>query len=239
LKRIIEYATTKKVKFGIEGRRGYEEIPSERELPALLDELNSPQFGTGTTSATSKSRRTSRFSITRNGCGRLVRALSAAMFRIVFGRRKIISRRLRVMSDLAKLVPLLPKDLRLGLGNESSQDCGRNSKNPFRLEKNISANEKGSYQQRCNSRSRSPLLIWVFHDPEQRHKMAKAFTKRITGGLSPLSSPTSLLKSLPLSVANSSSRAKDSTQSAAPDRIVLDRNVLQSISSRWHGRRHY
>ena len=45
LKRIIEYAAGKKVKFGIEGRRGYEEIPSERELPALLDELNSPQVG--------------------------------------------------------------------------------------------------------------------------------------------------------------------------------------------------
>src|SRR5207245_11008277 len=29
LNRIIEYAATKKVKFGIEGRRGYEEIPSE------------------------------------------------------------------------------------------------------------------------------------------------------------------------------------------------------------------
>lgn len=45
LKRIIEYAATKNVRLGIEGRRGYEEIPSERELPALLDELNSPQLG--------------------------------------------------------------------------------------------------------------------------------------------------------------------------------------------------
>ena len=45
LKRIVEYAAGKKVKLGIEGRRGYEEIPSERELPALLDELSSPQVG--------------------------------------------------------------------------------------------------------------------------------------------------------------------------------------------------
>jgi sugar phosphate isomerase/epimerase len=45
LKRVLEYAAGKKVKFGIEGRRGYEEIPNERELPALLDELNSPQIG--------------------------------------------------------------------------------------------------------------------------------------------------------------------------------------------------
>src|SRR5881396_1134249 len=45
LRRIVEYAAPKKVKRGIEGRRGYEEIPSERELPVLLDELNSPQVG--------------------------------------------------------------------------------------------------------------------------------------------------------------------------------------------------
>jgi sugar phosphate isomerase/epimerase len=45
MKRVVEYAAGKKVKLGIEGRRGYEEIPSERELPALLDEFNSPQVG--------------------------------------------------------------------------------------------------------------------------------------------------------------------------------------------------
>src|SRR5438105_7587603 len=39
LKRILAYAVTKKVKLGIEGRRGYAEIPSERELPVLPDEL--------------------------------------------------------------------------------------------------------------------------------------------------------------------------------------------------------
>jgi len=45
MKRVVEYAAGKKVKLGVEGRRGYEEIPSERELPALLDEFNSPQVG--------------------------------------------------------------------------------------------------------------------------------------------------------------------------------------------------
>jgi sugar phosphate isomerase/epimerase len=45
LKPIIEHAAAKNVRLGIEGRRGYEEIPSEREIPALLDELNSPQVG--------------------------------------------------------------------------------------------------------------------------------------------------------------------------------------------------
>ncbi len=45
LKPIIEHAAAKNVRLGIEGRRGYEEIPSERELPALLDELASQQVG--------------------------------------------------------------------------------------------------------------------------------------------------------------------------------------------------
>jgi sugar phosphate isomerase/epimerase len=45
LRRISDYAGERKIRIGIEGRRGYEEIPSERELPALLEELNSPVFG--------------------------------------------------------------------------------------------------------------------------------------------------------------------------------------------------
>ena len=45
LARIIEHAASKNVRLALEGRRGYEEIPTERELPALLDELNSPQLG--------------------------------------------------------------------------------------------------------------------------------------------------------------------------------------------------
>ena len=45
LRQIVEYAAKKNIRLGVEGRRGYEEIPSERELPSLLDELNSPLFG--------------------------------------------------------------------------------------------------------------------------------------------------------------------------------------------------
>jgi len=45
LRRVVDYAASKSVKLGVEGRRGYEEIPSERELPTLLDEMNSPQLG--------------------------------------------------------------------------------------------------------------------------------------------------------------------------------------------------
>jgi sugar phosphate isomerase/epimerase len=45
LKRIVEYAANKNIRLGIEGRRGYEEMPNEKELPGLLDELNSPHAG--------------------------------------------------------------------------------------------------------------------------------------------------------------------------------------------------
>jgi sugar phosphate isomerase/epimerase len=45
LNRIVEHAASKNVRLALESRRGYEEIPSERELPVLLDELNSEQVG--------------------------------------------------------------------------------------------------------------------------------------------------------------------------------------------------
>ncbi len=45
LKPIVEHAAKKNIRLGIEGRRGYEEIPSERELPALLDEIAAPHVG--------------------------------------------------------------------------------------------------------------------------------------------------------------------------------------------------
>src|SRR5438876_56465 len=44
LRRIIDYSTTKNIKLGLEGRRGYEEMPTERELPALLEEMESQQL---------------------------------------------------------------------------------------------------------------------------------------------------------------------------------------------------
>jgi sugar phosphate isomerase/epimerase len=40
LSRIIEHAGSKNVRIALEGRRGYEEIPTERELPRLLDEMD-------------------------------------------------------------------------------------------------------------------------------------------------------------------------------------------------------
>ena len=43
--RIMEHAALKNVRIALESRRGYEEIPSERELPGLLGELDSRQVG--------------------------------------------------------------------------------------------------------------------------------------------------------------------------------------------------
>jgi sugar phosphate isomerase/epimerase len=45
LRRIIDHAASKSVQIALESRRGYEEIPSERELPSLLEELDSGQLG--------------------------------------------------------------------------------------------------------------------------------------------------------------------------------------------------
>jgi sugar phosphate isomerase/epimerase len=45
LKRVVDYAATKNVRLGVEGRRGYEEMPNEKELPDILDELRSPFAG--------------------------------------------------------------------------------------------------------------------------------------------------------------------------------------------------
>jgi sugar phosphate isomerase/epimerase len=45
LRRVVEHAVSKNVGIALESRRGYEEIPTERELPQLLDELNSGQVG--------------------------------------------------------------------------------------------------------------------------------------------------------------------------------------------------
>jgi sugar phosphate isomerase/epimerase len=45
LRRIIEYAASKNVRIGLEARRDYEQIPTERELAELLREMNSPNLG--------------------------------------------------------------------------------------------------------------------------------------------------------------------------------------------------
>ena len=45
LRRVIEHASSKNVRIALEGRRGYEEIPTERELPGLLEEMDCAQVG--------------------------------------------------------------------------------------------------------------------------------------------------------------------------------------------------
>ncbi|MBO0695342.1 MAG: sugar phosphate isomerase/epimerase [Verrucomicrobia bacterium] len=45
LHRVIEYAAAKNVRIGFEARPDYEQIPTERELTELLDEMNSPYVG--------------------------------------------------------------------------------------------------------------------------------------------------------------------------------------------------
>ena len=45
LRHIVEYAAPKNVRIGLEARRDYEQIPTERELAELLEEMNSPFLG--------------------------------------------------------------------------------------------------------------------------------------------------------------------------------------------------
>jgi sugar phosphate isomerase/epimerase len=45
LKPIAEYAAAKNIHLGVESRESYEEVPTERELPGLLEEINSPFVG--------------------------------------------------------------------------------------------------------------------------------------------------------------------------------------------------
>jgi sugar phosphate isomerase/epimerase len=45
LQPIVAHAAARNIRLGIEGRRGYEEIPSEREVPELLDEIGAPHVG--------------------------------------------------------------------------------------------------------------------------------------------------------------------------------------------------
>ncbi len=45
LLRVIEYAAQKNIRIGLKERRYYEQIPTERELTQLLEEMNSPNLG--------------------------------------------------------------------------------------------------------------------------------------------------------------------------------------------------
>jgi sugar phosphate isomerase/epimerase len=45
LLRVIDYAAQKNIRIGLEAGRDYEQVPTERELAALLEEMNSPHLG--------------------------------------------------------------------------------------------------------------------------------------------------------------------------------------------------
>ena len=109
LGRIIEHAASKNVRLALEGRRGYEEIPTERELPALLDELNSGQIGYWHDFGHSQIKENLGFIDTPNGWARSVRARLAAMYRTAFGLRKITRRPLPGMWNFKNLFRSFPQ----------------------------------------------------------------------------------------------------------------------------------
>src|SRR4029077_11675565 len=65
------------------------------------------------------------------------------------------------------------KRLRLGLGNESAQNRGRDPEIGRNLERTFRTVKKALITA-LQLAVTITLLIWVFHDPEQRHKMGKA-----------------------------------------------------------------
>ena len=107
LKPIMEHAAAKNIRLGIEGRRGYEEIPSEREIPTFSTNSTRRRSATGTTSGTSRSRKTSASSITRNGCAIGPRTLGCHVQDCVWPAQDH-QPPFAGDVDLEKLVPLLP-----------------------------------------------------------------------------------------------------------------------------------
>ena len=45
LRQIVDHAGPKNIRIGLEARRDYEQIPTERELAELIEEVNSPYLG--------------------------------------------------------------------------------------------------------------------------------------------------------------------------------------------------
>src|SRR5438445_10902007 len=103
LGRVVDYAASKNIRLGIEGRRGYEEIPSERELPGLLDEMNSPQLGYWHDFGHIQIKENLAFLDHAEWLRRSLRARSVVTYRTAFGRPRIISRLLPEISILRNL----------------------------------------------------------------------------------------------------------------------------------------
>ena len=173
MKRIGEYAAKKNIRLGVEGRRGYEEIPSERELPALLDELNSPQFGYWHDMGHIQIKENLGFVITPKwlrqigprafGCHlqdcHLARARSPTAF---------------PASSISRILSRsCPRTACIRLGNESAPNGSMKSAYRSRFGNNDSENEKNSAHSHPVARHRGGALLGVSRS--RRAKMAIAF----------------------------------------------------------------
>ena len=180
LKPIVEHAAAKNIRLGIEGRRGYEEIPSERELPALLDELNSPQVGYWHDMGHIQIKENLGF-VDHEEWLRSDRAaharLSCAGLHLAGAGSSAALRRRRRSGETGSASAA---DLLICLGNESAQNGRGNPPLRHPLERTLRRMKKILITL-LQIAVTIAVLFWVFHDPHKRAQMAVALAD---GGLS-------------------------------------------------------
>ena len=191
LKRIAEYAAKKNIRLGVEGRRGYEEIPSERELPALLDELNSPAARLlarhGAHPDQGKPRLPEPRGMAAPDRPARLRLPSAGLHLAGAGSPTAFRRNGR--SGETCSAP--PAELLICLGDEPTQNVRGNPPLRLNLEGTLRRMKK-MLLTILQLAVTGALLYWVFHDPAVRAAMVEAIRHaRTTGGLRLRFSPTS------------------------------------------------
>jgi sugar phosphate isomerase/epimerase len=173
LKPIIERAAEKNVRLGIEGRRGYEEIPSEREIPGLLEgNRRATRRLLARYGSYSKSRKILVFSIMSNGLERSLHVRLAVTCRIVKWPGQDHQPPFLGDMRLEPLTRMLPQNCQI-VWELSPRLSAEEIMQSERFGKNVSANEKDPSHP-FQIAVTVGMLIWVFHDPNQRAKMAEA-----------------------------------------------------------------
>ena len=239
LKPIVEYAAEKNIRLGVEGRRGYEEIPSERELPALLDELNSPQLGYWHDIGHIQIKENLGFLNHEEW----LRAIGPRTFgchvQDCIWPAQDHQPPFAGDVDLEKLVPLLPANCLFVWEMSPRKTAEEIRRSVARLERTLRRMKK-ILLTLLQIAVTVAVLFWVFHDPAE----ARANGGRAADGRLPLDhrcAPRLLRGRVRRrrALADPAQGSADSPQHFARRGAVPDRDVLQSIPARWHRRRHH
>ena len=173
LLRIIDHAAAKNIRIGLEARRDYEQIPTERELSELLEEMNSPHLGYWHDFGHCRSKRTWGLLIMLSGCARSVRARSAAMCKTASGLREIRPTTFYRRRRFRETCSAPSHKLLICLGDEGEYDSRCNSP--------VSSNVEGALRRMkkilitfFQLSVTIAVLYWVYHDPNRRAQMVEA-----------------------------------------------------------------